>query len=376
MQKKYRDWVVIAIGVLELKALLFLWGYSQFDFQKFPDETWYSIWSRWDSLHYQRIAQHFYTRADLSEQDFHFLSHFPPGYSILMSVIHSAGPSLVVAGLIISITAAVVASCVLFELVHQDFNNRPAAFRAVVFMNIFPTAYFTNVPYSDSLYLALALVAFYFTRVSKHFNAAGFMIALAIFTRVVGIMLMPAVALALLEKYRQKELSFKQMGILLFPIAGFVLYLYLNYISYGNPLFFLQDSASQSHTVKLGFMPFREAVTTLLAFCEQPLTLANDSFFRMTTGWNSAFVLLTTFACVCFIRRLPLIYSVYAFSYLFFISSMTWGLSNARYVFAIFPLFVGLGLINNRVISLTVMSAFLPLLFYFSRMLVLGDWAF
>ncbi len=38
----------------------------------YPTRT---AWSRWDSLHYQRIAQHFYTRADLSEPDFHFFHY-------------------------------------------------------------------------------------------------------------------------------------------------------------------------------------------------------------------------------------------------------------------------------------------------------------
>lgn len=117
LPKSYRDWCVIIVGVLEFKVLLFLWGVSQFSFDLYPGESWYSIWNRWDSIHYQRIAEHFYTRAELNEQDFHFLSHFPPGYPLLMDFLNLTGLSKVASAFIISIASAAAASCILFELV-------------------------------------------------------------------------------------------------------------------------------------------------------------------------------------------------------------------------------------------------------------------
>jgi hypothetical protein len=375
-QKNYRDWSVIAVGVLELKALLFIWGFSQFGFKATAWDNWYSIWNRWDSVHYQRIAEHFYTQANIPLAEFQFLSHFPPLYPSLMAALHWAGLPLVFAAFAITITAAVLGSCLLYELVLLEFNNRAAAFRAVIFMNIFPTAYFTNTPYSDSLYIALTLLAFYCLRTGKQVHFSALTMGFAILTRVVGITLIPVLLVSMAQKFRQKELSYKQVAALLFPIGAFLLYLLLNYLAYGNPLFFLVDSANQAHTVKLGFLPFRETITTLLTFYERPATLIKDHSFMINLGWNSAFVLMATFLSLCFIKKLPAVYSVYAFGYLFFISSMSWAISNARYVLAIFPIYIGLGLIENRVISMSIMAIYIAGLLYFSRIFVLGSWAF
>lgn len=376
LPKNYRDWCVIIVGVLEFKVLLFLWGIFQFSFDMYPGETWYSIWNRWDSIHYQRIAEHFYTPAGLNEADFHFLSHFPPGYPILIDLINLTGLSMVASAFIISIASAALASCVLFELVLEEFKNRNAAFRAVIFMNIFPTAYFTNVPYSDSLYILLSLVAFYFLRVGGYVNRSAIMMGLAIITRVVGITLIPALVVALLENIRQNENACKRLVVVFIPLIFMALYLALNYVYYGNMLFFLKDSATQVHTVKLGFLPFREAITNFLILCKDPVLYVNDNNYMMTSGWNSIIVLAAALFSLCFIKKLPLVYSVYAFGYLFFISSMSWGISGARYVLAIFPLYIGFGLIENRIISITSMGLSVILLLYFSRIFLLGSWAF
>lgn len=376
LPKKYRDWGVIAFGVLEFKALLFLWGISQFNFDAYPGETWYSIWNKWDSIHYQRIAENFYTAVGLNQQDFYFLSHFPPAYPTLIAFVHWLGPSLVISALVISITSAILASCVMFELVLADFNNRHAAFRAVIFMNIFPTAYFTNVPYSDSLYIFLSLTAFYFLRVGNQFNKSAIMMGFAMLTRVVGVTMIPGLLVGLFENIRQHKSSYKILVAMLIPIVSMALYLCLNYVYYDNMLFFLKDSATQSHTVKLGFIPFRESVTNFQLFWNSPLERLKDNNFMMTAGWNSFFVLTAAVVSLFFIKKLPLVYSVYTFGYLCFIASMSWGISNTRYVLAIFPLYIGLGLIQNRIISMTCMGLFLILLFYFSRLYVLGGWAF
>lgn len=243
-------------------------------------------------------------------------------------------------------------------------------------MNIFPTAYFTNVPYSDSLYILLSLAAFYFLRVGNHVNRSAITMGFAIITRVVGITLIPALLVGLLENIRQNKNAFKRLLVVFISLISMALYLALNYIYYGNILFFLKDSATQVHTVKLGFLPFREAVTNFLVLCKDPVLYMNDNNYMMTSGWNSIIVLAAALFSLCFIKKLPLVYSVYAFGYLVFISSMSWGICGARYVLAIFPLYIGLGLIENRIITMTIMGLSVILLFYFSRIFVLGTWAF
>jgi Gpi18-like mannosyltransferase len=63
----------------------------------------------------------------------------------------------------ISNVAGLVMLMVLYQLVREDFGSEIAE-RAVLYLAIFPTAFFFAAAYNESLFLCLALLSFYYMR--------------------------------------------------------------------------------------------------------------------------------------------------------------------------------------------------------------------
>src|SRR5260370_24633617 len=79
--------------------------------------------------------------------------------------------SYLVAGLLISSIASIIAAIALRRLVQLDYAGS-VAMRSVWFFLIFPTAYFLHVPYSESLFIAFALTSLMAERTERWWIAA------------------------------------------------------------------------------------------------------------------------------------------------------------------------------------------------------------
>jgi hypothetical protein len=92
------------------------------------------------------------------------------------------------AGLIISNVAGLAMLTVLYRLVEEDFDSEHA-YRTVLYLSVFPTAFFLATAYSESLFLFIALLSFYNMR-RGHWWTAGLLGLLASLTRQVGLFLL------------------------------------------------------------------------------------------------------------------------------------------------------------------------------------------
>ena len=145
------------------------------------------VWARWDSVWYLSIAQHGYHGAAET-------LGFWPLYPALVAALGTAlGGHDLLAGLLVSLAALAVA-LMLLERLGTTLGGAPAARRAVLYLAIFPTAFFLGAVYSESLYLALAVAAFLAAE-RRRFGLAGIAAGLAILTRVVGVAMLPALVL-------------------------------------------------------------------------------------------------------------------------------------------------------------------------------------
>jgi hypothetical protein len=145
------------------------------------------MWERFDALWFLRIAEHGYRSNDGS-------AAFFPLFPMLMRALSWVlGGRPLAAGLIISNVAALGATVMLYELTRTELSERTAR-ASVLFLTFFPTAFFLVAPYSESLFLFLALVSLYAARRSKWW-VAGMAGALAALTRNLGVLL--AVPLAI-----------------------------------------------------------------------------------------------------------------------------------------------------------------------------------
>ncbi len=200
-------WSRLAIWLLAVAALLALVPNRDPDAVDRADPNLISelgyatdVWARWDSYWFLRIAEHGYD--DTASTAFYPL--YPAVVGILGRVF---GGHYVAAGIVVSLAACLAAFVLLYRLALRRFPEEVAA-RAVVFLAVFPTAFFLQAVYSEALFLALALGAFLYAERAR-FGAAAALTALAILTRPTGLALVPALlVLAWRAPDRRRALAF------------------------------------------------------------------------------------------------------------------------------------------------------------------------
>ena len=145
------------------------------------------LWVRWDSGWFLRIARHGYA-SDPPETPAFF-----PLYPGLMAVLGRVlGGRYALAGLLVALASCLVAFELLWRLAARRLGA-DGAFRAVLYLALFPTALFLQAVYSESLYLALALAAFALAEARRWpwAAAAG---GLALLTRSSGVAVVAGIA--------------------------------------------------------------------------------------------------------------------------------------------------------------------------------------
>jgi Gpi18-like mannosyltransferase len=120
---------------------------------------------------------------------------------------------------------------VLYRLVLEDFD-RAQAWNAVLYLAVFPTAFFFAAAYNESLFLLFTLLAFYYMRRSSWWLAGVFGL-LASLTRSAGICLLLPFCY---EYLRQQHFSLQKLRLDALACAGapagiglFALYCYLRF---------------------------------------------------------------------------------------------------------------------------------------------------
>ena len=106
-----------------------------------------------------RVAEFGYTDPNTDPHSTVFFPLLP----LLLRALHTVGLSYLVAGVIISTAASIVAGAYLFQLAEDEMGEGSGR-RALLYMLLFPTAVFLIAPYSEALFLAGAIAAFYYAR--------------------------------------------------------------------------------------------------------------------------------------------------------------------------------------------------------------------
>ena len=187
------------------------------------------VWARWDSVWFLRIAEHGYDAASGAPSAVYPL--YPATVAGLGRVLFG---HYVLAGILISLAAALAAFLLLYRLAEERLGAEGAR-RTVLYLAVFPFALFLQAVYSESLYLFLTLAAFALAE-RRQFLAAGGVTGLALLTRPTGVALLPALALlAWRERDRLRALGSLAVAPVLF--AAYPLYLWQ---AEGDPWAFLR----------------------------------------------------------------------------------------------------------------------------------------
>jgi len=124
--------------------------------------SWLSYFARWDSGWYVSIASRGYFYFGPEE-----LSNvvFFPLYPLLMKAVSFVtGGNLVIAGIIVSNLALLLACFFLYFLAKKELKKKSLALTSVFFLLIFPYSFFFTSVYTEALFLLTVVASFYFAR--------------------------------------------------------------------------------------------------------------------------------------------------------------------------------------------------------------------
>jgi len=361
-----QDWIVVG-WVIAIKLLLFLVGVKSYpilwDRYEPRPNNWLQIWDQWDFGYYREIAELGYGAYGVGDGSLAFYPLFP----WLMRLVACITRSYLVAGLLISGIASIIAAIALRRLVQLDYAAS-VAMRSVWFFLIFPTAYFLHVPYSESLFIALALTCLMAARTERWW-IAGLLGALCWATRGVGVVLLPALAAqATQQYYATRRWDWRWIWIAIVPV-GFAVYLLINWHITGNAFAFLQTRRISFHqSFALPYVGIRQAIRAHYPTPDEAEMMGVQQLIFVALGF------------VCMILswiRLRPVYAVWMTAMWFLVSSVSFLQSAPRYTLSMFPIFILFALLGrNRFWSgvITVWS----LLFFalFAVLFARGELAF
>src|SRR5215471_16529317 len=331
-------------------------------------------WNHWDATNYVRIAQYGY-------QNVYDLAFFPLYPALIWTFGHLLGNwSYLLAGTVISNLALLGALFVIYQLAVESLGEQ-VAYRTLLYLCIFPTAFFFFAAYNESLFLLLTSGAFLAMR-RQHWWLAGILGMLAAKTRPAGLFLGVIYLWELwasgesLSAARQR-IWLRLLPILLIPV-GLACYCVYCWLTFGDPLAFM---AVQSHWARQLAWPWQGIGVSLYElFWNQPFGSFNEVHIILDLGATLSFIVLAIVGW-----RKPLLRTSYNIwlSMLLFYSLISPALvrhdalqSNQRFVLEMFPAFIILAALGVKYPRLhqALILVFPTLLATLSILFILNRW--
>ena len=336
-----------------------------------------NLWSHWDGEHYVALAAGGYLQP--TEQ---VSPAFFPLYPLLIRSFGElfGGPvtwaALSVWGPLISLSALPFALFFVYRIAEDQWDTGVAR-GAVLALAFFPTAFFLNAAYTESLFLALSAGSLWAARVRRDLLLAGALAGLAAATRNVGLFLLVPLAY---EWFRNRG-AYRWRGLYLaLAPSGLVAYAAYLWLRFGDPLLFYTDQqkwgrepAGPAATVVKAWQSAAEGAGRLLdprLWSDPTLARLADHLAGAANLYNLVFFLFAVVILLAGLRDLPPDLALYAF--LLVLPAALFGTAQQplmgapRYVLVAFPLFLVLGLLHrNRPVFATglALSTLLSLVF-------------
>ena len=317
-----------------------------------------NIWSHWDGEHYVALAMGGYLNPpdDVSPAFF-------PLYPLLVRSFAGlfGGPIskevLSVWGLLLSLLFLPFALYFVYQIALHSFDERVAR-GTVLALAFFPTTFFLNAAYTESLFLALSAGSLWAVRVRKDLLVACVLAALAGATRNVGVFLV----VPLLYEWIKNIETFRWRGIYLLAAPGGLLaYMGYLWVRFGDPLLFYSAQKSWGRqatgpldTAGRAWGSAVEGAGRLLdpgLWANPSLGDAANHLAGAGNFFNLAFFVFAVVALFAGARYLPLSLSVYGL--LLVAPATLFGtpesplMGTPRYVLVAFPIFIVLGLLSR-----------------------------
>jgi mannosyltransferase PIG-V len=304
------------------------------------------VWAHWDGLWYLQIATAGYHPGDGTTA---FLPLYPWAVGLLGLLL---GGRYLVAGVILSSLIFAGVLILLYRLVREQYAPDLAP-RAVLYLAIFPAAFFFWAIYSEGLFLLLALGMFYAAGRGRWW-LAGLCMAAAFWTRPFGVVLIPCLLVELALAWRGRGIGrvarprpLDVLGALGVPLLAGLALLAWSALALGDPLVFLNTQADWNRAFS---WPWTTVANAFKAAAAMPFQYQeeNQSWFYLAT--LLLFVVLAGAGWVRGPLRVP--HALYlTLGLLFPLFSATPRnplLSFPRFVLVLFPAFILLAAAGRR----------------------------
>jgi 4-amino-4-deoxy-L-arabinose transferase-like glycosyltransferase len=328
-----------------------------------PASPLLEIWARWDSEWYLLVTEKGYDSYEYFKDagGGRYLqtdaAKFFPLYPWIVRLITLITGNTILSAVLVSNLAAVLFLYYFYRLSAKLFNSESAA-QASLFYIFFPTSFFLNAIYAESLFLACLLAAFYYLEQRKLFPAM-IASALALLARPFGIFAVPVLLWLSALRFPER----KYISILLLAIscmAGFLLYAFVIWKTFGS---FSPITDGTNYWRGQTHYPFYAFVR----FFKNPVALHGQH----NSIIDFSFALLHLLAAVFSFRRLPFPYVLYSIICIVFpLSSSLFSFS--RLCLVNFPFFLYLGSQLSGRWAFTVQLIFAMLLAFF--MTAFANW--
>jgi hypothetical protein len=215
-------------------------------------------------------------------------------------------------------------------------------------MAIFPTAFFTFAPYSESLYLMLSIASLYYMRCERWW-LAGLFGGFAAAERILGVLLAIPFAWEYAGRrgFAWRKVNWDVVAGALIP-AGLLSYMvYLDGLT-GDPLAFVHAEAGW---YRVSRAPWEVLITSLR---DIPLSAANHPYFQAHSLIENGCVLGALLLLVAGTRALPGSFTLYGFACLAALVSSPIITSDiplqsiSRYVLVLIPMYMVLAKLGSR----------------------------
>jgi Gpi18-like mannosyltransferase len=313
----------------------------------------FTSWNHWDAANYTRIAQYGYQNV----YDLAFFPLFPFLIACISQVLGSW--SYILVGTILSNMALFGALLIIYHLVSIRISSGDTAKdnavvnKTLLYLCIFPTAFFFFAPYNESLYLLLAAGTFLALE-HEHWWLAGLLGLFAALTRSIGIFL---VIPYLYELWIRREHTLAHISTItksllpcvLIPLGTGIYALYC-WRTFGNPLAFVSVQAHWGRQTSLPWVGILHELGALFWNKPQPFGSANQMTMILNLSATFGFI----FLIIAGWRKLPKSYSIWMSTCLMFILlspaiiKPDVLLSNQRFVLELFPAFITLALLTEK----------------------------
>jgi len=335
----------------------------------------FSIFKTWDGQHYLFLADRGYSSSGIS-------STFYPLFPLLISLFNSLFNNILFSGLFVSNVLSFLGGVIFYMFVKKLFNKK-TAFLSLIILLSFPTAFYFNVVYSESLFFFLSVAFFYFLYKKKLFTASIFAFFLPM-TRGVGILILVPFIIFMITNFKNyKKISIptfnkpiniyfaKELFFLLSPLFGILIYFIFMKASTGD-LF----SAFESQEAFVGVYSLNSVFN--------PKQFMDLLFFEKVSLHGFSNSTLYRISFMLYLISLPLVYkktdkTLFSFVLVMGLTPLLGSfIGYLRYLLVIFPIFIALSRFfdtkKGRYLLYPYISLSISLMVLFSIMHVLNYW--